>query len=72
MLLIPAAYFMGGAGLLSILMWLVTVGMGLYAFILFVKMAHRVIQSLDLYIYGKNREIRAHYESAKAEDIEKF
>ncbi|MDQ0193057.1 hypothetical protein [Paenibacillus wynnii] len=62
-------FFVGGLGFFSIFIWLVTVGMGLCAFVLFVKMALRVIAALDLYIYAKNREIRTHYESPKMEEM---
>ncbi|KGE16604.1 hypothetical protein [Paenibacillus wynnii] len=68
MLTNPGTFFVEGLGLLSFFFWLVTVGMGLCAFVLFVKMALRAIAALDLYIYAKNREIRTHYESPKPGD----
>lgn len=58
--------FYGGglAGMFFILLWLASIGLGIYAFVLFVKLARRGIVALDLYIYGKNREIRNQYESS--------
>ncbi|WP_256701457.1 hypothetical protein [Paenibacillus sp. P3E] len=50
------------------LFWLVCIGLGIYAFVLFVKLARRGITALDLYNYAKNREIRERYESVHKDD----
>ncbi|WP_244169726.1 MULTISPECIES: hypothetical protein [Paenibacillus] len=50
------------------LFWLVCIGLGIYAFVLFVKLALRGITALDLYNYAKNREIRERYESVHKDD----
>lgn len=53
----------GGFSVLAILIWLVSTGLGIYAFVLFVKLARRGIVALDLYNHAKNLEIRQRYES---------
>lgn len=63
-------FYGGGLGSMFFLMWLVSIGLGIYAFILFVKLARRGIVALDLYIYAKNREIRTRYESAEGKSDE--
>ncbi|WP_410511026.1 hypothetical protein PaeBR_12970 [Paenibacillus sp. BR2-3] len=55
--------FFGGFSVFFFLIWLVSIGLGIYAFVLFVKLARRGIVALDLYNYAKNREIRDRYES---------
>jgi hypothetical protein len=56
-------FFGGGVGVLFFLIWLISIGLGIYFFVLLVKLARRGIVALDLYIYAKNREIRTRYES---------
>lgn len=53
------------------LIWLISIGLGIYFFVLLVKLARRGIVALDLYIYAKNREIRTRYESVpdRSEEI---
>ncbi|WP_339315674.1 hypothetical protein [Paenibacillus sp. FSL R10-2734] len=63
-------FFGGGAGVLFFLAWLISIGLGLYFFILLVKLARRGIVALDLYIYAKNREIRTRYESVEGRSDE--
>ncbi|NUU60628.1 hypothetical protein [Paenibacillus agri] len=46
-------FLLNGLSVFGVLLWLATLGMGLYAFILFVKLARRGITALDLYIYDK-------------------
>ncbi|MFF2017477.1 hypothetical protein [Paenibacillus sp. NPDC058177] len=46
-------FLLNGLSVFGVLLWLVTLGMGLYAFVLFVKLARRGITALDLYIYDK-------------------
>ena len=60
----------GGAGVLFFLDWLISIGLGLYFFILLVKLARRGIVALYLYIYAKNREIRTRYESVEGRSDE--
>ncbi|BCG57405.1 hypothetical protein PUR_08300 [Paenibacillus sp. URB8-2] len=64
----PGFFFWGGLAPLVFIGWLVSIGLGIYAFVLFVKLARRGIEALDLYIYAKNREIRDHYESVNRKD----
>lgn len=59
-------FFGGGVGVLFFLIWLISIGLGIYFFVLLVKLARRGIVALDLYIYAKNREIRTRYESVQA------
>ncbi|AKG33373.1 hypothetical protein VK70_01070 [Paenibacillus durus ATCC 35681] len=59
----PGVFYGGGFVLLTFIRWLISIGLGIYGFFLFVKLARRGIEALDLYIYAKNREIRDHYES---------
>lgn len=41
-----------------LLMWLGSIALGIYAFILFIKLAHRGIKALDIYIAkNENRDI---------------
>lgn len=63
-------FYGGGLGVMFFLLWLVSVGLSIYAFVLFVKLARRGIAALDLYIYAKNREIRTRYESAEGKSDE--
>ncbi|MBY3620348.1 hypothetical protein HGO21_12400 [Acinetobacter sp. CUI P1] len=58
-------FFGGGVGVLFFLIWLISIGLGIYFFVLLVKLARRGIVALDLYIYAKNREIRTRYESVQ-------
>ncbi|MNO26981.1 hypothetical protein D3C76_168460 [compost metagenome] len=60
----------GGAGAMFFLIWLISIGLGLYFFVLLVKLARRGIVALDLYIYAKNREIRTRYESVQGRSDE--
>ncbi|MFE4710747.1 hypothetical protein ACFRAM_07715 [Paenibacillus sp. NPDC056722] len=46
-------FLLNGLSVFGVLLWLATLGMGLYAFVLFVKLARRGITALDLYIYDK-------------------
>ncbi|MFC3748381.1 hypothetical protein [Paenibacillus sp. GCM10012306] len=46
-------FLLDGLSIFGILLWLASLGMGLYAFVLFVKLARRGITALDLYIYDK-------------------
>ncbi|OMD51666.1 hypothetical protein BSK65_01485 [Paenibacillus odorifer] len=64
-------FFGGGVGVLFFLIWLISIGLGIYFFVLLVKLARRGIVALDLYIYAKNREIRTRYESVpdRSEEI---
>lgn len=64
-------FFGGGVGVLFFLIWLISIGLGIYFFVLLLKLARRGIVALDLYIYAKNREIRTRYESVqdKSEEI---
>ncbi|MHA6532359.1 hypothetical protein [Paenibacillus sp. BAC0078] len=55
--------FFGGFSVFAFLIWLVCTGLGIYAFVLFVKLARRGIVALDLYNHAKNLEIRQRYES---------
>lgn len=64
----PGIFWFSGIGLLSVFVWLVTAVASIYAFVLLVKLAHRGITALDLYIYAKNQEIRTKYESADNKD----
>lgn len=63
-------FLSGGLAPLFFLFWLVSVGLGIYFFILLVKLARRGIVALDLYIYAKNREIRTRYESVQSRSDE--
>jgi hypothetical protein len=60
----------GGVGVIFFLIWLISIGLGLYFFVLLVKLARRGIVALDLYIYAKNREIRTRYESVEGRSDE--
>jgi hypothetical protein len=60
----------GGVGVMFFLIWLISIGLGLYFFVLLVKLARRGIVALDLYIYAKNREIRTRYESVEGRSDE--
>ncbi|MBW4080410.1 hypothetical protein [Paenibacillus sp. S150] len=60
----PGFFYGGGFSILFFLIWLVCAGLGIYAFVLLVKLARRGIVALDLYNYAKNLEIRERYESA--------
>ncbi len=64
----PGLFYGGGFSVLFFFIWLVSISFGIYAFVLFVKLARRGIEALDLYNYAKNREIRERYESAKRDD----
>lgn len=63
-------FFGGGVGVIFFLIWLISIGLGIYFFVLLVKLARRGIVALDLYIYAKNREIRTRYESAQGRSDE--
>ncbi|KTD87899.1 hypothetical protein [Paenibacillus etheri] len=63
-------FFGGGVGVLFFLIWLISIGLGVYFFVLLVKLARRGIVALDLYIYAKNREIRTQYESVQGRSDE--
>ena len=45
----------GFFGLIYLIFMLAMLGVGIYTFILFVKLAHRGIEALDIYINEKNR-----------------
>jgi hypothetical protein len=60
----------GGVGVMFFLIWLISIGLGLYFFVLLIKLARRGIVALDLYIYAKNREIRTRYESVEGRSDE--
>lgn len=51
-----------------LLIWLACLGLGIYLFVLVVKLARRGIVALDLYNHAKNLEIRNHYESVHKND----
>lgn len=53
----------GGFSIFALLLWLSCLGMGIYLFVLVVKLARRII-ALDLYNHSKNLEIRERYEAA--------
>ncbi|MNO65003.1 hypothetical protein D3C76_557420 [compost metagenome] len=59
----PGFFLAGGLSILFFLIWVVCIGLGIYAFVLFVKLARRGIIALDLYNHAKNLEIRERYES---------
>ncbi|MEC0169437.1 hypothetical protein [Paenibacillus graminis] len=59
----PGFFFAGGFSILFFLILIVSVGLGIYAFVLLVKLARRGIIALDLYNHAKNLEIRERYES---------
>lgn len=40
-------------GILMFLVWLSVIGMGIYSFVLFIKLARRGIRALDIYINEK-------------------
>ncbi|WP_379126876.1 hypothetical protein [Paenibacillus sp. sgz500958] len=62
----PGFYYDGGIiGLFFFLIWLAALGLGIYAFVLFVKLARRGITALDLYIYDKKR---SHHEPYAPKD----
>jgi hypothetical protein len=64
-------FFGGGVGVLFFLIWMISIGLGIYFFVLLVKLTRRGIVALDLYIYAKNHEIRTRYESVpdRSEEI---
>jgi len=62
MMMNPGVFYGGGITLFFFLIWLAAVGLGIYAFVLFVKLARRGITALDLYIYDKRRSINGPYE----------
>ncbi|QWU17020.1 hypothetical protein SAMN04487895_11055 [Paenibacillus sophorae] len=64
----PGIFYGGGLSPLLFIGWLISIGLGIYVFVLFVKLARRGIEALDLYIYAKNREIRDRYESVNPRD----
>lgn len=63
----PGIFYGGFSGFLF-LIWLLSIGLGIFAFILFVKLALRAIKALDLYNHAKNLEIRERYENVKKDD----
>lgn len=58
----------GGFSIFALLLWLTCLGMGIYLFVLAVKLARRGIIALDLYNHSKNLEIRERYEAAQRRD----
>ncbi|MEK4852769.1 hypothetical protein NST04_23160 [Paenibacillus sp. FSL H7-0756] len=58
----------GGFSIFALLLWLTCLGMGIYLFVLVVKLARRGIIALDLYNHSKNLEIRDRYESVGRRD----
>ncbi|KWX73873.1 hypothetical protein D3C75_1182690 [compost metagenome] len=64
----PGLFYGGGISVFFFLIWLACIGLGVFAFILFVKLALRAITALDLYNHAKNLEIRERYESVKKDD----
>ncbi|WP_238649692.1 hypothetical protein [Paenibacillus piscarius] len=57
-----------GFGMFAILIWLTGLALGVYLFILLVKLLRRGIIALDLYNHAKNLEIRERYESVHRSD----
>lgn len=57
-----------GFGMFAILIWLTCFALGIYLFILVVKLLRRGIIALDLYNHSKNLEIRERYESVHRRD----
>ncbi|WNS45828.1 hypothetical protein [Paenibacillus sp. MMS20-IR301] len=60
--------FFGGFSIFILLIWLTCLGLGIYLFVLVVKLARRGIIALDLYNHAKNLEIRERYESGPRKD----
>ncbi|WP_405111717.1 hypothetical protein MHH28_03220 [Paenibacillus sp. FSL K6-1217] len=58
----------GGFSIFALLLWFTCLGMGIYLFVLVVKLARRGIVALDLYNHSKNLEIRERYESVGRRD----
>lgn len=58
----------GGFSIFALLLWFTCLGMGIYLFVLVVKLARRGIIALDLYNHSKNLEIRERYESVGRRD----
>ncbi|KHL95421.1 MULTISPECIES: hypothetical protein [Paenibacillus] len=58
----------GSFSIFFFLVWLACLGLGIYLFVLVVKLARRGIVALDLYNHAKNLEIRNHYESVHKKD----
>ncbi|MCY6372212.1 hypothetical protein [Clostridium ganghwense] len=50
------AYY-SGFSMIIILIYLAFLGAGIYGFVLFVKLAHRGIRALDIYIDKNNKNI---------------
>ncbi|MCY6354329.1 hypothetical protein [Clostridium sp. ZS2-4] len=49
--------FDAGFSIIIILIYLVFLGAGIYGFVLFVKLAHRGIKALDIYIDKNSKDI---------------
>ncbi|AIQ41071.1 hypothetical protein MKZ24_24130 [Paenibacillus sp. FSL R7-0297] len=62
------SWLAGGFSIFFFLIWLACLGLGIYLFVLVVKLARRGIVALDLYNHAKNLEIRNHYESVHKND----
>ena len=48
---------MVGFTLINLFIMLILIGMSIYGFVLFVKLAHRGIKALDIYINEKNNKL---------------
>ncbi|UZQ50053.1 hypothetical protein [Clostridium kluyveri] len=48
---------MAGFTLINLFIIVVLISIGIYSFILFVKLAHRGIKALDIYINEKNNKL---------------
>ncbi|NQX43777.1 hypothetical protein HQN87_00410 [Paenibacillus tritici] len=58
----------GGFSIFAFVLWLACLGLGIYLFVLVVKLARRGIIALDLYNHAKNLEIRERHESYHRRD----
>jgi len=45
-----------GFGMANLFLWLIFIAAWIYSFVLFIKLAHRGIKALDIYI-NKNRDL---------------
>ncbi|MCJ8015209.1 hypothetical protein MUG84_26430 [Paenibacillus sp. KQZ6P-2] len=52
----PVGMSIGFIPILFFLFYLVLAGLGIYCLILFIKLAHRGIKALDIYIYEKSNK----------------
>jgi hypothetical protein len=50
----PGLAVMSGLGVFMLLLYLAVIVAGIYGFVLFVKLAHRGIKALDIYIKEKS------------------